>query len=42
MLTRETGPTESPATAVRGKEPAVAIVPIVTPGGGGASFSLRW
>lgn len=42
MLTRDTGPTESPATAARGKEPAVAIVPIVTPGGGGASFSLRW
>lgn len=42
MLTRETSPSEAPAAAARGKQPAVAIVPIVTPGGGGASFSLRW
>jgi hypothetical protein len=42
MLTRETGPAQPPATATRAKQPAVAIVPIVTPGGGGASFSLRW
>jgi len=33
---------EPPETTGRGTKPAVAIVPIVTPDGGGASFSLTW
>jgi hypothetical protein len=42
MLTRDTGSPETPA-GTRGKKPAVAIAPIVTPGGGGgASLSLTW
>jgi hypothetical protein len=42
MLTRETGPTEPAVTATRRMQHDVAIVPILTPDGGGASFSLRW
>jgi len=41
MLTRDAGSPEVPA-GTRGKKPAVAIAPIVTPGGGGAALALTW
>jgi hypothetical protein len=42
MLSRDTEPSEKPATGARGKKPDVAIVPIWTPDVGGASLSVRW
>jgi tetratricopeptide (TPR) repeat protein len=42
LLTRDTGPADTATAAVRGRQRTVAIAPIVTPGGGGAVFSLAW
>jgi len=43
MLTRDTGTLDTPASGAHGKKPAVAVAPIVMPGGGGgASLSLTW
>lgn len=42
MLTRDSAPSEGAPTAARGKQPDVAIVPVLTPDFGGASLSVRW
>jgi hypothetical protein len=42
MLTRNPGPSEMPAPRARSKKPEAALLPIVTPSGGGASLSLSW
>ncbi len=41
MLSRDTGSGEGSVAGIRGKK-TMAITPIVMPGGGGASLSLRW
>lgn len=42
LLSRDTGSPETPAAGAHRKKSDVAIMPIVTPGGGGAAFSLAW
>lgn len=42
MLTRDPGAPDTPTSGARGKKPAVAVAPLMMPGGGGASFSLTW
>jgi len=42
MLTRDSAPSEKSPTGARGKQSDVAIVPILTPDGGGASLTVRW
>ncbi len=42
MLTRDTSPSEKPSTGARGKKSDLAIVPILTPAGGGATLSMTW
>lgn len=42
LLTRDTGPADTTKAAVRGTQHTIAITPVVTPGSGGAAFSLTW
>jgi hypothetical protein len=42
MLSRDTESSERSPTVARGQKPNVAIVPILTPDGAGASFSMTW
>jgi hypothetical protein len=42
MLSRDAGPAEKQATGARARKPEVAIVPMFTPDGGGASLSVTW
>ena len=42
MLTRDTDASEKPPTGARGKKSDLAIVPMLTPAGGGATLSMRW
>jgi len=42
MLTRDTASSEKPPTGARGKKSDLAIVPMLTPAGGGATLSMTW
>lgn len=42
MLSRDPEPSEKSPTGARGKKSDVAIVPVFTPDGGGASLSVSW
>lgn len=42
MMSRDSGPSEQSPTGTRGRKPNVAIMPVVTPDGIGASLSARW
>jgi tetratricopeptide (TPR) repeat protein len=42
MVTRDSGAAEPAATASRRKPRAIAIAPVIAPGGGGGSLSLTW
>jgi len=42
MLTRDTDSSEKPPTGARGKKSDLAIMPMLTPAGGGATLSMRW
>jgi PEGA domain len=42
MLSRDPGSPEKSPTGARSKKPDVALAPVWMPGGGGASFSVRW
>jgi len=42
MLTRDTDSSEKAPTGARAKKSDLAIVPMLTPAGGGATLSMRW
>lgn len=42
MLSRDTGPGEKQPIGTRARKPSVAVAPMFTPDGGGASLSVTW
>lgn len=42
MLSRDTGPGEKQPIGTRSRKPSVAVAPMFTPDGGGASLSVTW